>query len=567
MLVSLHIENVAVAKCLDIDFEKGFNVLTGETGAGKSIIIDSISMINGSKISKDIIRHGEDHALVSAFFSDIGKEAEHALEELGFSYDEEESLTISRTINTDGRNICKINGRTVSLTNLKTLSPLLINIHGQNESFAFMNKATHIRLLDEYAELHSLLTEYKTAYSEYQAALHRLKELLKAEKEKGMMTDILKFQIAEIEAAKLSDPEEEMKLFALRNKLKNAEKVSKHASLVYRALFDNEKGASACYLIDRAIASLNQLGAYIEKAPKMVSRLTDFRYEIENIAETIGDLAEIDGIEDPEEQLNRTEHRINQIRKLKGKYGADIPEILATYKSLKEKYRDFDENENRVAEAKKRAADAHKKAVVLAEKLTAARKPAAQHLSESVCESLAFLDMPKVRFLIKIDRALDAKDKETLNENGADTVEFFVSTNPGDPLMPMDKIASGGELSRIILALKSIMNAHQGADTSVFDEIDTGVSGSTSQKIGIKLKQIAASSQVLCVTHSAQIASLANTHFLIKKNVINERAETSVVLLDLEGRISEISRIIGGIDITDSQRKAAEDMIRQGTIL
>jgi len=567
MLVSLHIENIAVAKRLDLDFDAGFNVLTGETGAGKSIIIDSIAMISGGKVSKDIIRHGEEQAFVSALFSEIGAAAEAALAEFGFTYTEDEALTVSRILHRDGRGTCKVNNRTVPLATLRAIAPYLINIHGQNDSFAFMNPASHGKTLDEYASLDGELARYTEAFSAYQSALHDLKELLKAEKEKGMMSDVLKFQITEIEAGKLQDPEEEDKLFALRNKLKNAEKMSKHASLVYRALYDNEKGASACYLIDRAIASLNQLGAFLEEAPKLASRLTDFRYEIENIAETVSDLTSIDGIDDPEEQLNRTEHRINQIRRLKGKYGADIPEILETLRSLKEKMRTFDECEDRIAEAKHHASEAYKNAVAIARRLTDARKPAAEELSARVCETLAFLDMPKVRFLVKVDKALDAKEKETLLSTGMDNVEFFVSTNPGDPLMPMEKVASGGELSRIILALKSIMNDLQGAGTSVFDEVDSGVSGSTSQKIGIKLKQISKATQVICVTHSAQIASLADAHYKIRKTVVGDRSETSVESLDYEGRVSEISRIIGGIDITESQRKAAEDMIRQGRLL
>ena len=240
---------------------------------------------------------------------------------------------------------------------------------------------------------------------------------------------------------------------------------------------------------------------------------------------------------------------------------------MATLISLKEKMRDFDECEDRIVEAKRMASDVYKKALSIAKQITEARRPAAEKLSSAVCESLAFLDMPKVRFVIKIDRALDSHEKETLIETGADTVEFFVSTNPGEPLMPMEMVASGGELSRIILALKSIMNVRQGAGTSVFDEVDSGVSGGTSQKIGIKLKQASVGTQVSCVTHSAQIASLANAHYRIRKSVVGERSETSVTLLDREGRIEEISRIIGGIDITDSQRQAAEDMIRQGTEL
>ena len=567
MLVSLHIENIAVAKRLDLDLDAGFNVLTGETGAGKSIIIDSIAMISGGKVSKDMIRHGEEQAFVSALFSNIGQAAEAVLLEYGFTYTEEEALTVSRMIHRDGRGICKINNRTVPLATLKALAPYLINIHGQNESFAFMNAASHGKTLDEYAKLEEELGRYAEAFSSYQDAIHQLKELLKAEKEKGMMSDVLKFQISEIEGVKLQDPEEEEKLFALRNKLKNAEKMSKHASLVYRALYDNEKGASACYLIDRAIASLNQLSAFVEEAPKLASRLTDFRYEIENIAETVSDLTSINGVDDPEEQLNRTEHRISQIRRLKGKYGADIPEILDTLRALKEKMRTFDECEDRISEAKQQAAAAYKHAVEIAQRLTVARTPAAERLSSLVCDTLAFLDMPKVRFVVKVDKALDAKGKETLLSTGADTVEFFVSTNPGEPLMPMEKVASGGELSRIILALKSITNNLQGAGTSVFDEVDAGVSGSTSQKIGIKLKQIASGTQVICVTHSAQIASLADAHYKIRKIVIDGRSETAVECLDYEGRVSELSRIIGGIDITDSQRKAAEDMIRQGKLL
>lgn len=564
MLVSIHIENVAVAKSLDLDFEKGFTVLTGETGAGKSIIIDSIGIISGGKMSRDIIRHGEERAYISALFSDIGSHAIRELENLGFTYSEEEALTISRSISAEGKSICKINGRTMPLSAIKNLSGFLIDIHGQNESLAFMNKTSHLTTLDTYADAEVLLVEYRKIYEEYQTSLRRLKELLKAENEKGMMVDILRYQISEIEAIKLSDPEEEDKLYVLKNRLKNVEKISKHANLVYRALYENEKGASACYLIDRAIASLGQLESVMEEAPKLASRLTDFRYEIESIADTVRNLSAIDETEDPATLLNRTEHRINQIQRLKGKYGSNILEILTTLKTLKSRLEDFEQSEDRIANAKKEASAAHKRATEIAKQLTALRKPAAEILSRKVCESLAFLDMPKVKFVIKVDRLLDTQGKDLLCDSGTDDVEFLVSTNPGEPLMPMGKVASGGELSRIILALKSILNDSAGTGTSIFDEVDTGVSGSTAQKIGIKLKETSKTTQVVCVTHSAQIACLADQHHFIKKAVVNDRSEASVLLLDRPSRIAEIARIIGGIDVTNAQLKAAEEMIIQG---
>ena len=562
MLDFLHIENIAVIKKLDIDFSDGFNVLTGETGAGKSIIIDSINMLLGGKTSKEIIRHGEERAVVSASFSCVNDSVYQLCDELGVSYDKEDSFVISRTITADGRNTVKINSCPATLMQLKSIGSKIINIHGQNDNHSFMNKANHILLLDEFADSFEILEKYRALYQRLSSIKNEISRLTEENKQKDTMIDILEYQIKEITSARLKDIQEEEKLNELRLKLRGAEKLIKSSSVAYKALLQNESGVSACVLIDKAIDALNKISDVEPSAVELIDRLTNFKYEIEDIAESAREFASFDGVEDPQRQLEQVEDRLALIQRLERKFGKNIEEVIAFKSNAEEKLKGFETAENRIEDLKFEYKNLYAEATELAKQLHEKRADASKKLSNQIKDALVFLDMPKVRF--NIDVNTNEKDgRIILNSGGFDDVEFMIATNAGEELSSMNKIASGGELARIMLALKSALTDKNGADTVIFDEIDTGVSGSTSQKIGIKLAEISRGVQTFCVTHSAQIASLAKNHYFIKKNEKDGRAETSIALLNDEQRVEEIARIIGGIDLTVKQYDAAKELISQ----
>ena len=560
MLEFLHIENIAVAKNVEINFNKGFNVLTGETGAGKSIVIDSINMLQGAKISKEIIRHGENRAVVSALFSFVNDEVYSLCDDMGIEYDKEDMFSLSRAITSDGKNTIKINSRPATLTQLKTIGTKLINIHGQNENQSFLNKSTHILMLDDYINIESDIYEYKDLYQKLYSLKNEINSLYEESKEKNMMTDILSYQVKEIDAAKLKTVDEEEKLLELRKKLKSAEHLVKQTSIVYRALFKSESGVQAKLLIEKAIDALNRISDIEPEAEQMSEKLRSICFELEDIAERAKDMGSFEGISNPEKQLEMVENRLDLINRLEKKYGPTIQDVLNYRNSAEDKLKRFESSEERLEELKDEYGVIYKECCEKAKKLHQTRLNGAKQLSSLVKEVLVFLDMPKVQFEIKVEE-MKNNNQFTLNQYGYDDVEFLIATNVGDQLSPMNKIASGGELARIMLALKSALSDKNGAETVIFDEIDTGVSGSTSQKIGIKLASIAKNVQVLCVTHSAQIAAFAQNHFFIKKNEIDGRAETSVSLLNDSERIDELARIIGGINLTDNQYAAAKELI------
>ncbi len=562
MLYSLHIENVAVAKNLNIDFGSGFNVLTGETGAGKSIIIDSIGLILGAKVSREIIRQGADRAFVSALFSNVNQRVFELCDEFGIDYDKEDLFSVSRSVSTDGKSVAKINSRTVSLAQLKAIGNCLINIHGQNENHTFMNKSNHILLLDEYSKCSKELSEYTEVYSKLTTLKNEIVSLVELNKQKDIMVDILNYQVNEISSAKLKDENEEEKLTELRAKLKDAEKIIKHSSNVYKALCKNESGISAVYLIEKAIESLSKLSDVETSASEMIEKLTSYKYEIADIAEKAVEFSSFEGIDNPETQLQLIESRLMQIQKLKKKYGINISEIIKFKEDAEAKLKNFELGEEKIEDLRREYKKIYQIALSLAENLHTIRKNFAENLSLIIKNALEFLDMPKVSFKINVEK-YENNGKITLTHHGFDDVEFMIATNVGEELSSMNKIASGGELSRIMLAMKSALSDKNGAQTVIFDEIDTGVSGSTSQKIGIKLCDISKTSQIICVTHSAQIAALADSHFVIKKVEVDKRAEAHVTLLNNEDRIKEIARIIGGIDVTDKQIAAAKELIAQ----
>lgn len=552
MLQSLHVENIAIIKSLDIDFENGFSVLSGETGAGKSIIIDSVNILLGNRVSRELIRTGEEKALVSAVFSDLGEEACRLLEEYGF--DADDSIMLQRTLTKDGKSVVKLNGRTVTQTIQRDICRLLVNIHGQNENQRLMSKSAQLNILDAFAENKELLSKYSEAYKQLTEAKARLDELNSNQAEKMRMRDIYAFQLEEINSVRLKAGEEDG-LESERIRLGSIEKISEKVSLVYRALYAGEKG-SAVYLLERSAAALDKISDVLPEVKALSQRLNDCKYEIEDIALTVREYAA--DAENPTEQLNKIESRLDAINKLKRKYGNTVEEILEfrdKTAGLLDEIDNCDDIKEDISNEIKRIG---KIAVSLAEEIHERRVSAAKKITTGVMENLAFLDMPKVKFTIAVNGGTK------LRGDGCDEVDFLIATNSGEPLMQLEKIASGGELSRIMLALKCVLSDKDGVGTVIYDEVDAGISGKTSRKVGIKLKEISKFMQIISVTHSAQIASLADNHYLISKNDVGGRTESGVVLLDDDGRVSEIARILGGINVTESQMTAAKEMIEEG---
>ena len=552
MLRSLHIENVAVIRRADLDLEQGFSVLTGETGAGKSMIIDSINLLLGNRVPREIIRTGEGRALVSAVFEDLSPTVTEALADMGFAC-EDGMLMLQRTLTSDGRSQTRLGGQVITQAMQREIARMLISIHGQSDNQKLLQKSTHRSLLDAYAHPDGLMRDYREAYTQWREITKRLEAVSGDDAEKLRRAEMLKFQISDIDSYKLRDGEEE-KLGAERDRLLNFERINKQVRLVYRALKGSEKGA-ACDLITRSATALRSLEGLLDGVGALSERLWAAASEVEDIAEIVIGYAD-DDTEDPVARIDKIEERLDGISKLKRKYGATVGEILAFRDRAAEELEGLELSDERRQELAQEERLAYKRVKEFAAELTAARRAAASDVTREVTAALAFLDMPKVRFDIAITPIEPA-------EHGADDVEFCIATNPGEPLMPMIKIASGGELSRIMLALRSVLNDRDGAATVIFDEVDTGVSGKTSRKVGMKLCESAKHAQVLCVTHSAQIASLADAHYRITKHERDGRAETDVELLDEAARVDEIARILGGIDVTDAQRAVAKEMIEE----
>ncbi|MBQ8432720.1 MAG: DNA repair protein RecN [Clostridia bacterium] len=552
MLNALHIENVAVIRRLDLEFSKGFSVLTGETGAGKSIIIDSINLLLGNRTSRELIRSGESYATVSAVFDQLSAATQAALSELGFSA-EDGMLMLSRTIHRDGKSQTRLNGQVITQTLQKEIARMLLSIHGQSDNQKLLQKNTHRELLDAFARPDALLEEYGAAYEHWRTLSKKLTSLTRDEGEKLRMIEMLKFQISDIDALKLKVGEEEA-LTKERDRLLNAERITRYAEQAYRLLKGSDKGA-ALDLIARAKQSLRGLGGMVEGAEELEERLEAAASEILDVAESVlGYLDESD--EDPTARIDRIEGRLDGISKLKRKYGNSVEEILAFRERAAAQLEETECSDQAREELERKVAKAEAEVQRLAKQLHALRRDAAKEIQALVADALCFLDMPRVQFAVRVELTEPSA-------TGADDVEFLIATNPGEPLLPIIRIASGGELSRIMLALRSVLNDRDGAATVIFDEVDTGVSGKTARKVGIKLKEAATRAQVLCVTHSAQIASLADTHYRITKTEKDGRAETTVKALETEECVEEIARILGGIEITDVQRTAAREMLEE----
>lgn len=550
MLQSIHIENVALIKKLDIDLSPAFCAFTGETGAGKSIIIDSIGVLCGNKVSKDLIRNGEDYLTVEGLFSDLGARAREKCLEIGVATDDDGTLYISRTVKADGKGIVRIGGKQVSLSVLKEIFPILINIHGQHDSQELLIKEKQRAILDSYCENSKELENYTKAFGEYLSVKRDLDEINVDESQKLRRIEMLKFQINDISSMKLKVGEEE-KLNEERHRLLNTEKLAQNCAVVSESLNGQSMGAYEC--ISRAVEALKNLSRISDEYSEYADELSDIKSRVLDISERITDSVPSE-YDNPTLLLDKIEARLDGIAKLERKYGPDIESVLEYLEKAKgelDELENFDRRSAKLNEKLKECASMVKKCAQI---LSDSRIRGAESLKENVEKCFKYLDMPSVKFKASIKNKPFARD-------GADEIEFFVMTNSGEGYSPLAKTASGGELSRIMLAIKSIIAEKDGVDTLIFDEVDTGISGKTSRKIALMMNKISAVSQVLCVTHSAQICSVAFSHYLVSKEENEGRTTTRVSLLDENERVRETARIIAGIDITESSLKAARELI------
>ena len=550
MLNSLSIKNVAVIDSVNLDLSDGLSVLTGETGAGKSIIIDSINMILGARADRELVRHGAEKAMVQAVF-DTSAEIEKMLSDNDIDSDGEQ-LIVTRSLTAEGKSVAKINGTIVPLALLREVSGLLVNIHGQHDNQALLTPSKHIIFLDEYAKNEELLNSYTNLYSkmkEISAALNRLNV---NEQEKKQRTDLLEYQINEISAADLSEGEEE----DLRNRLevcRNAEKISSAVSAAYGSPYDSEGSQSAYDGISVAVNALEDISELTPELQNAYNVLSEAMYTIQDTVHDLREFAET--VEFDEGELNDIEERLSLILNLKRKYGNSVSEILEFVKKAQEELDGINSSDETIVQLSHELEQIKSKLKTAGEKLSAARKQAAQKLQKQIITALHELNMENTSFEVSV------KTEDVFWENGIDEVEFFISTNPGEPLKPLIKIASGGELSRVMLALKSVLADADKVGTLIFDEIDTGVSGAAALKIALKLQEIAQFRQVLCITHLPQLAANADTHYLIEKTVSDGAAHTSVRRLDFDGRIAELSRIIDGGSESGISKEYAKEML------
>ena len=548
MLSLLHIENIAVIECADISFDRGFNVLTGETGAGKSIVIDAISAILGERAYRDMIRTGTERASVRAVFTEVPEFPWFA--ENGVEYDPE--TVISREIHLDGKNICRVNGTLVNVSCLHKLGIQLINIHGQHDSAALFDEENHLAFLDAFADNGKLRASYGERYEAVAKLRREISALTMDEGEKLRRMENLKYQIAEIEKAEL-EPGEDDRLEERRKVLQNAEKLSNGMETAVECLYGGEDSDGASGLLAQAEYALARLSRFSDSFAALHDRVSDLMYQVQDAAEEVRDAR--DSLSYSAEELEQIESRLDVIHKLRRKYGTTCEDILEYLDKAKKELDEIEFADDKLERLKKNLKKAEKEAWDAALALRENRQQAADTMSKRILSELAQLDMPRVQFACRFTET-------ELAANGADAVAFYMSANAGEALKPLSRVASGGELARIMLAMKNVLAEKDQVATLIFDEVDTGVSGRAAQKVAEKLRSVAVHKQVLCVTHLPQLAALANTHLLIAKSERDGRTYTSVTPLDLEGRKRELARIIGGANITETTLKSAEEMLR-----
>ena len=548
MLSLLHIENIAVIECADISFDRGFNVLTGETGAGKSIVIDAISAILGQRAYRDMIRTGTAKASVRAVFTDVPELA--WFEENGVEYDSE--TIIQREIHLDGKNVCRVNGSLVTVSILNKLGIQLINIHGQHDSASLFDEDNHLQFLDDFARNEALRAAYSESYSAVAKLRREIDRMSMDEGEKLRRMETLKYQIEEIEKANLTAGEDE-ELEARRKLLQNSEKIANGLNDAVENLYGGDDSDGAASMLATAERALARVAKFSPQISELHEKVADLMYQVQDAAELARDVQyELSYSAD---ELDQIESRLDIIHKLRRKYGTTCAEILEYLEKAKQELDEIEFADDHIEHLKKKLAKAEKTAWDSAFALRKNRKETAEVLSKRILTELAQLDMPKVQFACQFTEL-------ELTANGADAVAFYMSANVGEALKPMSKVASGGELARIMLAMKNVLAEQDKVNTLIFDEVDTGVSGRAAQKVAEKLKSVARSKQVLCVTHLPQLAAMGDTHLLIAKGERDGRTYTTVTPLDLEGRKRELARIIGGANITETTLKSAEEMLQ-----
>ena len=548
MLSLLHIENIAVIECADISFDRGFNVLTGETGAGKSIVIDAISAILGQRAYRDMIRTGTTKASVRAVFTDVPNLPWFA--DNGVEYDSE--TIIQREIYLDGKNVCRVNGSLVTVSILNKLGIQLINIHGQHDSASLFDEANHLTFLDDFASNEELRAAYLEKYEAVDKLRREIKRISMDEGEKLRRMETLKYQIEEIEKAQLTAGEDE-ELESRRKLLQNSEKIANGLNDAVENLYGGDDSDGAATLLSYAERALARISKYSEDIAALHEKVADMMYQVQDVAEIARDVR--DDLAYSADELERIESRLDVIHKLRRKYGVTCADILEYLEKAKQELDEIEFADDHVERLKKKLKKAEKEAWDAAMDLRKNRQDTAKKLSQRILTELGQLDMPKVQFACQFTEL-------ELTPLGADAVAFYMSANVGEALKPMSKVASGGELARIMLAMKNVLAEQDRVNTLIFDEVDTGVSGRAAQKVAEKLKSVARSKQVLCVTHLPQLAAMGDTHLLIAKGERDGRTYTTVTPLDLEGRKRELARIIGGANITEITLQSAEEMLR-----
>ena len=550
MLELLHIENIAIIEAADIEFAPGFNALTGETGAGKSIVIDSLSAVLGQRTSRELIRTGADKAFVSAAFSGMAPEL---TEELGIQPEADGTLLLQREIQTDGKNVCRVNGRPVTVGQLRALGARLLNIHGQHDGQQLLDEEQHIVYLDSFGRVESLAITYAEKYKNFTDIRRQIGALQMDEAEKARRVDTLQYQIEELKRAKLK-PGEEEELTARRGMLRNAEKFLDAVAGADYALNGDDSGGGALSALRQAQDALSGVRHLDDAFGQLYERLGEAYSEVYDIAATVEDKrGELDV--SPGE-LDRVESRMDLLYRLKKKYGATVEDMLDYQARCEAELAQIEDAGDTLARLEQALSKAEKEARQAAQALSDARKAAADRLTAQILTELQQLDMGKIRF------AVDFAEKP-LDSDGMDTVRFLMSANVGEELRPIHKIASGGELARIMLAMKNVLSEQDHVGTMVFDEVDTGVSGRAAQKVAEKMARISRRKQVLCVTHLPQLAAMADTHFSVEKGERGGRTYTEVRRLDREQRRRELARLTGGSHVSQTMLDGAEELLVQ----
>ena len=551
MLSSLQIENVAVIQKAEVHFEPGLNVLTGETGAGKSILIDSINAILGNRTSKDLVRTGAAKAVIRAAFEQVPPAVLDKLEQSG--YERSEALLLSREITAEGKSSCRINGMPATAAVLRELCGGLININGQHDSVGLLNPAHHLGILDDYAQNRTVFQEYYTLYRELVRVKRELDALITDEAEKQRKIDLLQYQVQEIEDAGLTAGEEQT-LENRRKVLSNASAIRDRLAQSYALLSGSDDAAGAVDLLGEASNAVDAAAQLDPALTAAAGQLLDLYYNAKDVAADL--IGRLDTYDTNDAELDEVEQRLDLLYRLKRKYGSTVEDVIAFGQKAREDLDSIQHSQQRYDALQAEKLRLYAKAREKAEVLTQTRLKAFEELNTRISGTLDFLNMPGVRMTLRHTRG-------PLASHGQDSVEFYISTNPGEAPKPLAKIASGGELSRITLAIKNAMADKDAVPTVIYDEIDSGVSGKAAGRIGEVLRQSAQGHQILCITHTAQIAALADCHLLIQKNVSNERTYTEIHPLDENGRVEALARLISGDHVTELSRANAREMLQE----